>query len=70
MKDLNKLVLDILQKKELTGIIKTFTFPESSLQTTQDKWESYYTEQQINIRIEDQSGEPPRYLDVTMGKIL
>ena len=50
MKALNKLILHILQKEDLTDIIKTFTFPWSSLQATQEKWERYYTEQQTNIR--------------------
>ena len=50
MKALNKLILHILRKEDLTGIIKTFTFPWSSLQATQEKWERYYTEQQTNIR--------------------
>ena len=50
MKDLNKLILHILQKEDLPGIIKTFTFPWSSLQASQEKWERYYTEQQTNIR--------------------
>ena len=50
MKAPNKLILHILQKEDLTGIIKTFTFPWSSLQATQEKWERYYTEQQTNIR--------------------
>ena len=50
MKDQNKLILHILEKEDLTGIIKTFTFPWSSLQATQEKWERYYIEQQTNIR--------------------
>lgn len=50
MKALNKLILHILQKEDLIGVIKTFTFPWSSLQATQEKWERYYTEQQTNIR--------------------
>ncbi len=50
MKAPNKLILQILQKEDLAGIIKTFTFPWSSLQAAQEKWERYYTEQQANIR--------------------
>lgn len=50
MKDSNKLILQILQKEDLTDIIKTFTFPWTSFQVTQEKWERYYAEQQTNIR--------------------
>jgi hypothetical protein len=50
MKAPNKLILQILQKEDLTDIIKTFTFPWSSLQAPQEKWERYYTEQQTNTR--------------------
>lgn len=50
MKDRNELILYILQKEDLTSIIKTFIFPWSSLQATQEKWGRYYTEQQTNIR--------------------
>lgn len=46
----NKLILVILQKKDLPGIIKTFTFPWSSPQATVEKWGNYYKEQQTNIR--------------------
>ena len=45
------MILQILQKEDLSGIIKTFSFPWSSLQATQEKWERYYAEQQASIRI-------------------
>lgn len=50
MKALNKLILRTFRKKDLIGIIKTFTFPWTSLQATQEKWERYYAEQQTSIR--------------------
>jgi GNAT superfamily N-acetyltransferase len=50
MNNRNELVLHILQKKDLLDIIKTFTFPWSSPQATQEKWQRYYLEQQTNIR--------------------
>lgn len=50
MKALNQLILQILQKEDLTDIVKTFTFPWTSLQATQEKWERYYAEQQKSIR--------------------
>jgi len=50
MKDSNKLILHILQKEDLMAVIKTFIFPWTSPEVTQEKWERYYTEQQTNNR--------------------
>jgi ribosomal protein S18 acetylase RimI-like enzyme len=50
MKDRSELILHTLQREDLAGIIKKFTFPWTSLQATQEKWERYYAEQQTNIR--------------------
>ncbi len=50
MNVINKLMLHVLQKEELTDIIKKFTFPWSSFQATQEKWKRYYAEQQRSIR--------------------
>jgi ribosomal protein S18 acetylase RimI-like enzyme len=50
MKALDKLTLRTLQKEDLTGIVRTFTFPWSSVQATEEKWRRYYAEQQSNKR--------------------
>jgi ribosomal protein S18 acetylase RimI-like enzyme len=50
MNDHSKLILQTLREEDLAGIIKKFTFPWTSLQATQEKWERYYAEQQTNIR--------------------
>ncbi len=50
MDDHSKLILQTLREGDLAGIIKTFTFPWSSLRATQEKWERYYAQKQTNIR--------------------
>ena len=39
MKAQNRLILQILRREDLIVIIKTFTFPLTSLQAPQEKWE-------------------------------
>lgn len=50
MNDRDKLILRILREEDLAGVIKTFNFPWTSLQATNEKWERYYAEQQRNVR--------------------
>jgi len=45
-----ELILHLLQKEDLASLIKTFIFPWSSLQATEEKWKSYYAEQYANLR--------------------
>lgn len=46
----SNLNLYLLESEELPALISTFTFPWSSFQATQEKWERYYSEQQAKIR--------------------
>lgn len=50
MKDKNKLVLQILQKEDISAMIHTFNFPWTSLKATKEKWHRYFAEQQTNVR--------------------
>ena len=46
----DKLILQILRENDLQGMIKSFTFPWTTLQTTKEKWERYFAEQQTSVR--------------------
>ena len=45
------LKIDILQKDDLPQVIRTFTFPWTTVEATQSKWDRYYQEQEENSRI-------------------
>lgn len=46
----NELGLQILQEGDMPELVKTFNFPWTSLEATQEKWKKYYAEQNANIR--------------------
>lgn len=46
----NDLSLQILREGDIPLLVKTFNFPWTSLEATQEKWKKYYAEQKANIR--------------------
>lgn len=46
----NDLSLQILREGDIPVLVKTFNFPWTSLEATQEKWKKYYAEQKANIR--------------------
>lgn len=46
----NELSLQILLEGDIPVLVKTFNFPWTSFEATQEKWKKYYAEQKANVR--------------------
>lgn len=42
---MNELSLQLLRKEDIPELVKTFNFPWTSREATQEKWKKYYAEQ-------------------------